>query len=391
MRTLAAAAIIVLLLLGSGIAALAVLPPVKPTPVSVTVPVAPRQPAASDGAAGQSGGAAGQQGSTPSGTVKNPNNQSMNNHPPISDPSMQAPGMAVTALNPAVKRLLDSPAPTNHQAQPKKLSPAPMSFVEEPSPFGPLPRISPDGRMPMQVYARPSPYRAKRKLGGPARVAVLIEGLDLPGAVSQRRVDALPPAIDVAFSPYGDHLQRKVNLARAAGHEVLMSVPLEPRDYPAVDPGPHTLLTTLSPDENKRRLRWCLARFSGYVGVTNYMGARFEENERAFEPMLAELKSRGLLYLDDGTVHSSQTPKIATALSLAYALANVRIRQGESPERIDRALGRLEADARERGSAIAVADGGNNAVREIARWAGGLRGKGVVLVPVSAAILSEQA
>jgi uncharacterized protein len=395
MRALAAAAIIVLLLLGGGLAVLAVMPGPK-TESSVTVPVLPQTAPGAPHSDNQSSAAPPDQ-----------QTQSSNNADGASAPggSMKAPGLSVTGLNPAVQKLLNTPnAPTAPNAPPSqgnpgssggakgdpgKMQPAPMGDVTEPSPFGPLPRIADDGRLPLDVYARPSPYASKVKPGEPARVALLIEGLDDPGAASRAEIESLPPEISVAFMPYGDDLQKQVTEVRAAGHEVLLQVPLEPSDYPATDPGPHTLLTSLSPDDNRKRLRWFMSRCSGYVGLTNYMGAKFEATETAFEPMLAELKSRGLLYLDDGRAQSSRTEKIARALSLDYAVANVQIGGDQSSESVTRALDRLADDAKKTGAAIGVADAKAGVVEQIGKWADGLQRKGLVLVPVSAAVLSQ--
>src|SRR4029079_18687189 len=85
-------------------------------------------------------------------------------------------------------------------------------------------------------------------------------------------------------------------IARADGHEVLLQIPLEPNNYPTENPGPHTLLTTLPPDENMKRLEWLMSRYTGYVGVTNLMGAKFEATQNALTPVLEEVKARGLLY-----------------------------------------------------------------------------------------------
>ena len=49
-----------------------------------------------------------------------------------------------------------------------------------------------------------------------------------------------------AFSPYGADVDSMVTSARADGHEMLLQTPMEPFDYPDNDPGPQTLLTTLS-------------------------------------------------------------------------------------------------------------------------------------------------
>lgn len=72
--------------------------------------------------------------------------------------------------------------------------------------------------------------------------------------------------------------------ARRYGHEVLLQIPMEPFDYPSNDPGPYTLLTDLPPKENIQRLDWLMSRFTGYFGVTNYMGAKFTANADSSGP-----------------------------------------------------------------------------------------------------------
>ena len=54
-----------------------------------------------------------------------------------------------------------------------------------------------------------------------------------------------------------------------------------------------------------------LSRFQGYVGLTNFMGARFLANEASMQPLIREAAKRGLAYFDDGT----STRSIAAQLS----------------------------------------------------------------------------
>jgi polysaccharide deacetylase 2 family uncharacterized protein YibQ len=221
----------------------------------------------------------------------------------------------------------------------------------------------------------------------------------------------LPAPVSVAYSAYGRNLQEWVDRARSAGHEVLLQIPLEPMDYPKDDPGPHTLLTTLPTEENMKRLQWLMSRFTGYVGVTNLMGAKFEATQNSFLPVLEELKARGVLFIDDGTGKNSPAEKkaaavpgspeqtapagstgekIAGALGLDYGVADIQIDAVPSPDNIAKALAQLEALAKERGSAIGVATAKPETIKQVAAWAEQLQGKGFVLIPVSAAIRSQR-
>ena len=267
------------------------------------------------------------------------------------------------------------------------LPPVPVPDLVEDSQYGPLPKVALDGKRSAEVYARPSPY-AKAAMGGPARVAVLINGLGLPDAPSSEVLEGLPAPISVAYAAYGRSLQELVTKARAAGHEVLLQIPLEPNNYPTEDPGPHTLLTTLPPDENLKRLQWLMSRYTGYVGITNHMGAKFETTREAMLPVLEEVKRRGLLYLGDGSVKDSAGEPIAGTIGLDYAVANVRL--DDSSGGLAKALAELETVARERGTAIGIAKAKATTVKQLADWADKLEAKGLVLVPVSAAMRSQR-
>ncbi len=265
------------------------------------------------------------------------------------------------------------------------LSAVPVSALVEDSQYGPLPKIAEDGRRPAEVYARPSRYG--EVTGGPPRVAVLITGLAVSGAPAEDDlIKGLPPPVSIAYGAYGRGLQEWVTKARAEGHEVLLAIPLEPKDYPAEDPGPHVLLTTLPTDENIKRLQWLMSRYTGYVGVINYMGAKFEVAQASLQPVLEEVKRRGLLYLDDGSVEDSVAGQVAKDVGLEYSVAQVRIDAAQ----MAKDLAALEAAAKAQGAAIGIAKAEPATVKKISEWAGSLEGKGLVLVPVSAAMRSQR-
>ena len=200
------------------------------------------------------------------------------------------------------------PPPTIPEVEPGagSLAPVPVAELVEDSQYGPLPKVAADGRRPLDVYARPSRYAPKARPGrAPPRIAILVTGLGLPDSPPAGVLKGLPPSVSVAYGAYGRSLQDGVTFARADGHEVLLQIPLEPNNYPTENPGPHTLLTTLPPAENMKRLQWLMSRYTGYVGVTNLMGAKFEATQDALTPVLEEMKARGLLYVDDGSAQTS--------------------------------------------------------------------------------------
>jgi polysaccharide deacetylase 2 family uncharacterized protein YibQ len=263
--------------------------------------------------------------------------------------------------------------------------PAKVAALVEQSQYGPLPKVGPDGKRPAEVYAAQTRYAGKAAPGEPVRIAILVEGIGLPDGVTMDVIKGLPASVSVACGAYGRNLQEWILKARSAGHEVLLQIPLEPENYPATDPGPHTLLTTLPPEENLKRLQWLMSRYTGYVGLTNHMGAKFEATQASLAPVLEEVKARGLLFVDDGSVKASTGGQIASSIGLDYSVADVQL-DGD----VAKGLAELETLAKQKGSAIGVVSAKPATIKQIADWAAKLEAKGIVLVPVSAAVHAQR-
>ena len=87
--------------------------------------------------------------------------------------------------------------------------------------------------------------------------------------------------------------------------------------------------------------------------------------------MLKETGKRGLIYVDDGSSPRSLAGQIAGANNLPFAKAEIVLDAvPDARSHIDRALTRLEALARERGSAVGMAASALPAsIERIAQWA----------------------
>lgn len=261
------------------------------------------------------------------------------------------------------------------------LAPAPDTRVMEKGRHGPLPKIGADGEKPMEVYARPAAISARLPAGAP-RVALVVGGVGLNAQLTASAIDELPGAVTLALAPYGADPESVAAKARDRGHEILLQAPMEPYDYPRENPGPHTLLTTRGAGLDD--LRWLMSRFSGYIGVVNYLGAQFTADETALTPTLTDIAGRGLLFLDDGTSPRSLVASLAPRLALTAARADVAIDAGASGEAVEKALTQIEAVARRNGQAIIVAGALPRTMARLARFARELERKGIALVPLSA-------
>lgn len=223
------------------------------------------------------------------------------------------------------------------------------------------------------------------------RIAVVLTGLGLSDSATQAAIDKLPAAITLSFSPYARGLERWIALARARGHEVMLDLPMEPTTFPNEDPGPQALLTGLSAEDNLDRLDWVLSRGSAYVGVAGAMGSRFTASRQQMETVLKELKSRGLIFLDNRTTEKSVAAIVASEIGLQNAFNNRSIDERQASRlAIDARLAQIERIALSEGFAVAMAQPYPVTLDRLVEWSTELTARGYAIAPISALINRQE-
>jgi polysaccharide deacetylase 2 family uncharacterized protein YibQ len=235
---------------------------------------------------------------------------------------------------------------------------------------------TPAWRRNAAAYTEPAP--------GTPRIAVVIDdlGLNRPNA---RETVALPGPLTLAFMTYAPSPGELTRAAREAGHELLVHVPMQPRDV-TTDPGPKVLRGDLNSAELMARLEWGLSRFDGYVGINNHMGSAFTRDAEGMRTVLAELKRRGLLFLDSRTIGSSVAGPLAAEMGVAHTTRDVFIDNRREVAAIRTQLEKAEGIAREAGSAVAIGHPYDETIQALRAWLPTLETKNIALVPISALV-----
>ncbi len=215
---------------------------------------------------------------------------------------------------------------------------------------------------------------------------MVVAGLGLSEAATTAAIQQLPAEITLSFSPYSNRLEEFVAMARAAGHEVLLDLPMEPASFPRDDPGPRALLTSLDDDANAERLAWTLGRADGYLGVATYMGSRFTTSPEDLRPVIEELGRRGLLLLDSRAAADSIAARLAAEAGVAHAINDRFIDNEASRVAIDGRLQQVERIARGSGAAVAMGYAYPVTIERLTAWARDLAGEGLALAPISAVV-----
>ncbi len=213
------------------------------------------------------------------------------------------------------------------------------------------------------------------------KIAIVLDDLGLNIARTQRTID-LPKEINLSFLPYGARSAKLAREARAAGHEILVHIPMEPHGQQ--DPGDDALKTGMSGQEVTNALARNLAQLDGYVGINNHMGSRFTEDVRALLPVMKSLNERGLIFLDSRTSQASAAAKVGQAAGVPTLGRDIFLDHAQGPDNLLNQLDLLETIARRSGSAIAIGHPHDMTLEVLEVWVRGLDAKGIDLVPLTA-------
>lgn len=262
----------------------------------------------------------------------------------------------------------------------------------DPAPLRPDPPLPEPVSLPAWLKnAVPVPVRGARyevaenaafaAMPAPALIAVVIDDMGLGSSYNGDVLD-LPAPLTLSYLPYGEDLPQQTSAARARGHELMMHMPMQP-DNDMTDPGPAALLAGQQQEEMLKNLRHNLAQFDGYVGINNHMGSRLSRDDAAMKLVMAELKKRGLLYIDSRTTPDSVGEKTAQDYDVPNAARDVFLDHEETPEFVAAALSRLERQALKNGSAIAIGHPKGVTIAALRDWLPQARKKGFLIVPVT--------
>ncbi len=147
------------------------------------------------------------------------------------------------------------------------------------------------------------------------RVSLIIDdmGRDIKMA---KRFLSIPYPIAFSVLPYEPHTAEVASMIKERGRVLLLHMPMEPKGYPKVNPGPGALFLNQLEDEQKRLFLEALRRVPGAVGVNNHMGSRFTEDREAMTHFLTWVKEQGLFFVDSMTTPKSVGCEVAKEIGV---------------------------------------------------------------------------
>lgn len=222
---------------------------------------------------------------------------------------------------------------------------------------------------------------AKTEATHAPKIVVIIDDLGLDPEATNI-LASIPGPYTLAYLPYADNLPMQTATVKAAGHELMVHLPMQSHRDTA-DPGKKALLAGLSFDEFGERMEWNLSQFTGYVGINNHMGSKLTEDAALMVRLMARLRRDGLLFVDSLTTPKSVGKRAAKAIDVPFLARDVFLDNERSAEYIKRQLATTERVAKLRGYAIAIGHPYPETLNALKEWQKTLEFKGFKLVAIS--------
>ena len=189
-----------------------------------------------------------------------------------------------------------------------------------------------------------------------ARVAIVVYGFGEDAELAAAFL-ALPAPFAVALPAGTRDSPGMFKAAREQGREVVLHIPLEPINYPQVDPGPGTILVTMKPPDIAHLVRHYLEQAGPVAAVANHMGSLATQDMTVMAAIFRELHRQRVPFLHVAPAAGSVCKALSSELGVAYAEPDAVIEseaKSARPEPLEKRWKSLLAEARTSGQLVVL-------------------------------------
>ena len=185
------------------------------------------------------------------------------------------------------------------------------------------------------------------------KVGIIIDDLGYDSSLANAFIELDIP-LTLSVLPFTPNSRAVAQRARQEGRETMLHLPMEPINYPSVNPGDGVLLLSMDKETILEVLDDDLRQTPFIVGVNNHMGSRFTENEEKMTIVLEELRKRNLYFVDSRTTSGTVAFKTAQKMAMKAAKRDIFLDNDLSEHALKIQMERLLSLARHKGQAIGI-------------------------------------
>lgn len=161
---------------------------------------------------------------------------------------------------------------------------------------------------------------------------------------------------DITYSilPLLQHTEETAQIVHSAKREIMLHLPMEPKDWPKYNPGPGALYRSDGASETQLKLAENLSSVNYAVGVNNHMGSSYTQYGEGMDIVMEKLSGRKLFFIDSKTSPGNTVKNSASRFGVPYLSRNIFLDNFQSEPYIKKQLFKAVRIAQKRGKAIAI-------------------------------------
>ena len=230
--------------------------------------------------------------------------------------------------------------------------PAPLPEKQATSNHIPTYEIYPKEKIPKKISI-PKPSPMPKPTGVLPKTAIIIDDIGYDQVIAEKFIQLGEP-FTLSLLPFGPFTEKIAKRAADMGFELMLHLPMEPKEYPTIKPGPGGLLTSMSPDDLIAQLESDINAVPGAKGVNNHMGSKMTANSPQMYQIFTVLKSKNLYFVDSLTSSESVAESSARLFKVPFAERDVFLDHVQDPDFIRGQIDLLIRIAEKYGTSVGI-------------------------------------
>ena len=215
------------------------------------------------------------------------------------------------------------------------------------------------------------------------KLVIVIDDLGNNMEVFQHLIQ-LDYEITYAVLPQLSFSRETAEIVNRKGHDVMLHLPMQPKEWPKYNPGSGALFLSDSNEMVYQKMEENFKSVPYIVGVNNHMGSAYTQYPEGLDVLMKILASRNLFFMDSKTAPGDLARNIARRNQVIYMSRNIFLDNVQNESYVTGQLYKAVSIAKKIGQAIAIGHPYQVTYQVLSDHLPLLEQDGIQIVPVSA-------
>ena len=193
----------------------------------------------------------------------------------------------------------------------------------------------------------------------------------------------LDEAITFSILPRLPHTKKVAKKAQELNYDVMLHLPMQPNDFPTINPGEGALLVHDEAEVTMEKLLANMSEVPNAIGVNNHMGSAFTQYAAGMDQVMRVLKKGDLFFLDSKTASGRVSKNAAMVSGVPFLSRDIFLDDNPDPIKVREQLAKASEMAISRGLAIAICHPRASTFEILKEDLPQLKAKGIRIVRIS--------